>query len=389
MYQTIIFARTTINMKISQQLNTAYKALMIPCLTLIVTLTILSAKIVFAEQVINKQTTRVTVTSFESLSFNAEKNAPAMVKSLNISKIPAKISATLKRKHALVGGKFKQGDLLAELDCRERQLNVTVQEANYNQLENQQDFLRREVERGNKLYIRQNFGEADLDRRKTDLMATSAKLNAQSALLANAKLDESYCYIHAPFDGIVSKTIASIGEMLNKGDPIFEMVETQHSEVSAQIALPDVKSLQGAASYYFLSEHVRYPLTIRVLVDNIATNTLNREARFTFTSANAIAGTSGRLFWVAPKLTLPAHLLQKRTNEYGVFVAEINDEGRSHAKFITVKDVQEGRPIHIHRASHWQNKAIIIDGRHGLINNQSIDIKQTNTSKELLATGAN
>lgn len=381
------------NMKISQQLNTAYKALMIPCLALIVTPTILSAKIVFAEQVINKQTTRVTVTSFENLSFNAEKNAPAMVKSLNISKIPAKISATLKRKHALVGGKFKQGDLLAELDCRERQLNVTVQEANYNQLENQQGFLRREVERGNKLYLHQNFGEADLDRRKTDLVATSAKLNAQSALLSNAKLDKSYCYIHAPFNGIVSKTIASVGEMLSKGDPIFEMVETQHSEVSAQIALSDIKSLQGAASYYFLSEHVRYPLTIRVLVDNIATNALNREARFTFTSDiasdNAIIGASGRLFWVAPKLTLPAHLLQKRTNEYGVFVAEINDEGSSHAKFITVKDAQEGRPINIHHASNWQNKAIIIDGRHGLINNQRIDIKQINTSKELLATGAN
>ena len=376
------------NMKISQQLNSFYKSLMIPCFALIVTSTILSPKMAFAEQDLNILTTRVTVTSFESLSFHAEKNAPAIVKSLNISKIPAEINATLKRKYALVGEKFKQGDLLAELDCRERQLNVTVQEANYNQMESQQSFLRREVERGNKLYIRQNFGEAELDRRKTDLTTISAQLNAQLALLSSAKLDASRCSINAPFDGIVSKTIASVGEMLNKGEPVFEMIETQHTEVSAQIALSDIKSLQTATSYYFQYDHVSYPLTIRTLVDTIATNALSREARFTFSSANAIVGASGRLFWVAPKLTLPAHLLQKRNNEYGVFVAEINAEGTNHAKFIPVKDSQEGRPINIQLAANWQNKSIIIDGRHGLINNQRISIKQTNTSKKKLVLGA-
>jgi RND family efflux transporter MFP subunit len=388
MHKTIIFARTTMNMKISQQFNAAYKALMIPCLALIVTPTILIANIAFAEQVIDTQLTRVTVTSFESLSFNAEKNAPAMVKSLNISKIPAKISATLKRKHALVGEKFKQGDLLAELDCREQEFNVTVQEANYNQLENQQSFLRREVERGNKLYLRQNFGEADLDRRKTDLINTSAQLNAQSALLSSAKLDASRCYIYAPYNGIVSKTIASVGEMLNKGDPVFEMVENQHGEVSAQIALSDVKSLQHAVKYYFQSEGVSYPLTMRTLVDTIATNELSIEARFTFSSANAIIGSSGRLFWVSPKLTLPAHLLQKRNNEYGVFVVKTNIEGTSQAIFIPVKDSQEGRPINIQHAPNWQNKSIIIDGRHGLINNQRISIQQTNPGNKKQVLGA-
>ena len=314
--------------------------------------------VVQAEKITNDLITKVSTAPFESLIFYPTKNAPAKVESLNQSKIPSEISAVVSRIFAQSGQYYTKGALLAELDCRKTDFALLTQQAIQKQLQSQQTFMEREAERGNKLFKRRNLGEAELDRRNSDLLSIQAQLDAQVASVGLALFNQAACKITAPFSGVVLKRIASEGEMLDRGAPLLEMVQTNRLEVSAKIALTDTESFENASHYYFKINSQSYPLKLGRLAKVVANNSLSRESRLEFTQDSAIVGTTGRLFWTAPVIHLPAHLLQKRQGKYGVFVVESNI-----AIFKVITNAQEGRPFSVVSDS-WKNSLIIVDGRH-------------------------
>ncbi len=320
-----------------------------------------------AEEVARDEVTKVSTATFESLAFYPTKNAPAKVESLNQSKIPAEISAVVSRIFAQSGQFYSKGELLAELDCRKTDFALLTQQAIQKQLQSQQAFLEREVERGKKLFKRHNLGEAELDRRNSDLLSIQAQLDAQVASVGLALFNQAACKITAPFSGVVLNRIANEGEMLDRGAPLLEMVQTNRLEVSAKIALSDTESFENASHYYFKINNQSYPLKLGPLAKVVANNSLSREARLEFIEDSAIPGTTGRLFWTAPVIHLPAHLLQKRQGKYGVFVVESNI-----AKFKVIVNAQEGRPFAV-AIDSWKSSIIVVDGRHGLKDQQNIE----------------
>ncbi|WP_168204310.1 efflux RND transporter periplasmic adaptor subunit [Aliikangiella coralliicola] len=325
----------------------------------------------FEESQNTKLTTSVTTQAFESLRFNPSRNAPAKVESLNRSRIPAEVGAVVSRLTAKVGKIVEAGELLAELDCRDFELNFQVQSAQLEQLKIQQEFEQREVKRGEKLLKRKNLGEAELDRRKTILQTTQAQALAQQASVNRALLEKSRCKILAPFAGVVISRLASEGEMIEKGAPVIELVQTDELEVSANIALSDEVSFVGANQYYLEANSQNYPVKVRQLTAAVVDSARSREARLVFLDKSTLPGVIGRLVWRSPTPHLPAHLLQKRGEQFGVFIS--ND---SNAHFIAIPEAQEGRPIPILDESQWSGAQLIIDGRHGLQDKQKISIKK-------------
>lgn len=313
----------------------------------------------------------VSVQQAKALIFYPERSAPATANPLNNTIIPAEISAVVREIHVEVGEQVKKGALLASLDCRNYQWLRKAEKARTDALSYQLDFDARETKRGKKLAREKNIGDAELDRRKTQFFNTQAQLDAQQASLSLAQLNVKRCKVTAPYNGVITQRIASVGDMLDVGKPILKIFESDNINVSAKITIADMTSFQEASHYFFVNQTSRYPLSNPTIVPFIEANARSQEVRLSFINKHALAGSSGRLTWQTPTPYLPAHLLLKREDTYGFFIRENNQ-----AKFLTVENAEEGRPIAYH---HSFNHEIIIDGRHGLSDG---DFVKVNTGHE-------
>ena len=326
--------------------------------TSVLTVSLLSTS-VYAEK-------HVSIQKAESLIIYPERNASAQVVALNKSKVPAEISALLKKLVVNVGDEVQQGQLLAQLDCYNTQLLFTVEQAQLKVLSSQLSFAQRELNRGNKLAKQNNIGEVELDRRQTRITEIQAQTLAQQSRFSLAEKNVSRCQIHAPFSGIVTKRHAAEGEMLVTGQSVVELLQLNDLQVSAKVSLNDQISFLAASHYIFSVGKQNYPLVLRTLIPLIEKNTRSREARFNFVEHNAVAGSSGRLRWLSAQAHLPAHLLQSRQGKKGFFI--LNEQ---RAQFITVDSAEEGRPVPYMLD---KNQSLIIDGRLGLLDGEEVSL---------------
>ncbi|XPF93779.1 efflux RND transporter periplasmic adaptor subunit [Colwellia sp. RE-S-Sl-9] len=301
------------------------------------------------------------------------RSSPARVIALNQSLIPAQTSGVVTKLLVNVGDKVVKGEILATLDCDINLLTHKVQAAKYEQFYSLLLFNKRELVRGRSLLKQKNIGEAELDRLNNAVENSRAIIQTQKAEVDTALLNVERCNIKAPYDGVVTMRIANLGEMIDFGKPVVELIEDNRLEVSAKIATSDEQSFYQAKVYTLdIADH-SYNVTLRSSLPVIEQNTRSREARFLFIDKQAIAGSTGRLRWKSPTPYLPAHLLQKREGQNGYFIIDDNK-----AKFITVEMAEEGRPIPYHLPHTSQ---IITDGRHGL--NDGDTIQKTVTNKAL------
>ncbi len=324
--------------------------------------------------------TLVSVTPVADLSFYPHRNAPAKVISLNVSQIPAEISAPIRSLVVRVGDKVKKGQLLAKLDCRQFQLSQKVAAAQLEQINNNLAQDQRDLARSEKLLENHNIGEADFDRLRTTVDNRQAEHLLQLALLNIADLNVEHCGIKAPYTGVVSKRLANEGEMLAIGQAVVELIQLDKLEVSAKIALGDENSFTAAKAYTFVVQDKHYPLQLTTLLPVIEANSRSREARFIMLAEKAVSGSTGRLDWQSPTLHLPARFLQKRDRHTGLFILQ-----GEQAKFVVVEGAQEGRPIPVSIA---QDALLIVDGRYGLLDEQKVRVQKAHKDAAVAADRA-
>ena len=330
--------------------------------TLILCLTAALCSSVFADEIM--PAVSVTAKTVEQLAFYPVKSAPAKVITLNHAKIPAQVSGIIERFNHRGGDTVQKGDIIARLDCQDITLTLARLKADVKQSQVRQAFNRREMDRAVKLKKNKSVSESELDLKQTNVATGRSQLKALKINLKQQQVFAARCNITAPFDGIVTKREASIGEQVNQGQTVVELLESGQQEVSAQIALSDQNAFSNAREYWFEVNGDKFPLKLRQLIPMIADNSRSLESRLEFVSKKTYSGVTGRVKWHTPSPYLPGYLLQKRENQYGFFVIE-----QSSTRFVVVEGAQEGRPIKLDANAKYQ---IIIDGRFGLRNSQNI-----------------
>lgn len=121
-----------------------------------------------------------------------------------------------------VGDSFRQGELLASFDCRERQSAVKSAQA---------DVLGARETHLAKLKLQSLGAVSDLD----VTMAAASAEKAQSQLEL-AKTLERYCVVVAPYSGKVVKVRAKAFESVSLGQPLLEIVNP--ASLRAQLFVP-------------------------------------------------------------------------------------------------------------------------------------------------------
>lgn len=125
------------------------------------------------------------------------------------SVIEAKVSGRIETLAVVPGQQVKAGDLLAQLDAREIQ-------ARLDQARAVQDQAARDLERARKLFEQKITSQAEFD-------AVESKQRVAAAAAAEAETALTYAKIVAPFDGVVTRKLADVGDLAAPGKPIVEM----------------------------------------------------------------------------------------------------------------------------------------------------------------------
>lgn len=155
----------------------------------------------------------------------------------------------------VVGGEFRAGEVLLEIDPRDYEIAVTLAEATVAQ---SRAALAEEQARSDQAEADwRRLGRAgqpsDLTLRKPQLAAARASLEGSRAQLERAKLDLARSKITASYDGRIRAKHVDLGQYVNKGINVAEIYSTDKVEIrlplnSQQLGFVDFDNSQTAVS---------------------------------------------------------------------------------------------------------------------------------------------
>ena len=123
--------------------------------------------------------------------------------------VEPKVSGRVLVYAAVPGQMVKAGDLLATLDAREIQAKVDQAKAVLDQA--RRDFARQEKLIATNATTRQEFD------------AAQARVEVGEAAVSEAETMMSYARVTAPFDGVVTRKLADVGDLAMPGKPLLEI----------------------------------------------------------------------------------------------------------------------------------------------------------------------
>lgn len=197
------------------------------------------------------------------------------------------------------GQRVKAGDVLAELDPADLQLQVQAMQAQQQDAQAGLTLARDELQRYQKLYERNLLSESQLDSLHTREKSARARLTQAGAALENAKNQLHYSQLLAPEDGIIAQTRAEAGQVVAAGQSVFVLAADGPREV--EFSIPEQAYVgfaigQPVQVALLNQPDVRLSGTIRELEQAADPRSRTYNARVSLGEAAAELGQSARVY---------------------------------------------------------------------------------------------
>lgn len=157
----------------------------------------------------------------------------------------------------VIGGQFKQGDVLLQIEPDDYRVAVSRAEANLASARASLDLEKAKAEQAEKDW--QSFGKqskpSDLLLNIPQLKGAQAAVDAAKADLQKAQRDLSKTTIKAPFDGTVMAKQVDIGQFINVSGQLGRLAGTDMAEVRLPLTARNLDQLQ-------LTDDKRLPLPV-------------------------------------------------------------------------------------------------------------------------------
>lgn len=271
-----------------------------------------------------------------------ERRAPAEVRALNDSIVASEVSSVVLSVHADVGQVVKKGDLLLELNPVDYQLNLKQAEANLASSRARLSQADAKLKRARTLGDSQYISADELLERETDVMVFNAQIQANEVAVSIARRNLDKCSLLSPFDGVVGKRMAQVGNFVRNGDPLIAVTQVDEFELDAEIPDGQADEIRVTSAIRFESRGQSWPVELLRLSPVINSQGRTRQARFTFSGNAPAVGRSGELVWRVGTGMLPSNLISRRNGVLGVFLLESDT-----VRFEPLPGAQEGRPVSV------------------------------------------
>lgn len=150
---------------------------------------------------------------------------PGKIKASLDVNLSFKVSGTIQKVYVNAGDQVKRGQLLAEMDPKDYEIQFSATEAEYKQIKG-------EAERIIALYERGSVTTNDYEKAVYGLKQITAKYDAHKKALDDTRL-------YAPFEGYIQKRLFQQNETIAAGYPVFSMINSGNLEVEVNISSSD------------------------------------------------------------------------------------------------------------------------------------------------------
>lgn len=167
-----------------------------------------------------------------------------------------------------------------------------------------------------------------------------AGINSSRASLEIAELELSYVDIAAPFDGTITGKLTEVGNYLQPGEPVFQLISNNDLELEADIPGALLGGLSNAVDIEVILENgSRHSATLRAIIPEENPRTRTRRVRFT-TRLGSDAGV------LASEQSATLHLPASDAREIiSVHKDGVIRRGSSNIVFVVVENAAERRII--------------------------------------------
>jgi membrane fusion protein (multidrug efflux system) len=131
-----------------------------------------------------------------------------------------------------------------EIDPERRELELRVARAGNAEAQAALADQRRATERTSSLFQKNVASKADLDKAETALALSRSRADGAAARLGESERARRDAEVKAPFAGIVAQRFVSVGEFVQPGSKLFELVALDPIEVEFRIAEVDSSRAQ-------------------------------------------------------------------------------------------------------------------------------------------------
>jgi RND family efflux transporter MFP subunit len=163
-----------------------------------------------------------TVTKME---FHNQITLVGKSEAISSSRIVAEVAGRVIRIDASEGTRVERGSLLVRIDPDKIQYALDAKRAEAAQAEAQADLSRRELERSENLYHQNLISDGEIDAARANARRASEWFNQIHAEQKQLELDLENCGIRAPYAGYTVRKLTDVGEWVNPGTPVYEMVD--------------------------------------------------------------------------------------------------------------------------------------------------------------------
>lgn len=175
------------------------------------------------------------------------------------------VNGVVKSVHANVGDQVAKDAVLLRLDPREFDTAVRRAEAELKSRQEQRAEAKREVERAEELYERTVLSDHELQVARIQLKSAEAELEAAHAALSKARLAKERSEMRAPFDAIVLRRTAEVGQTIVSSlnpEAVFVLAEQGHMLARAGVAHSKLRDLKLGDSGNIVADDKQYPGTL-------------------------------------------------------------------------------------------------------------------------------
>lgn len=154
------------------------------------------------------------------------------------SKLSFKVPGTVRQVLVKVGDAVQRGQLLAQLDSKDYQLQLQQAEAAYQQANAGLQKASSDYDRVRNLYENNNAAKSDLDAVRAAFESATAGVQAADKQRELARLQRSYARLAAPAAGLIAAVNVEPNENIQAGQPVVLL--TSAGDLEVDVTVPEV-----------------------------------------------------------------------------------------------------------------------------------------------------
>jgi RND family efflux transporter MFP subunit len=205
-----------------------------------------------------------TVAVFHAAVESSEEDLvlPGAMQAYVESPIYARTNGYLKKWYHDIGGRVRQGDLLADIDTPEVDQQLLQARADLKTAQANANLSRITATRYQELIKTDGVSKQEVDNAVGDLEAKVASVNSAEANVRRLEDLESFKHVYAPFSGVITRRNVDTGTLINAGNggisqQLFSLAQTD--PIRVYVSVPEAYAASIHAGLGAFLELTQYP----------------------------------------------------------------------------------------------------------------------------------